>query len=140
MTPAERALRTFLLVMAAVLLAALGAVVMPAAWMTATSESLGLGDLPDRPLLSYLARSVSVLYALHGAMTWFLSSDVRRYGPAIRFQAVVTMICGMGLLVLDVAVGMPAYWVLAEGPSVVAVGAVLLWLQRRCEGGPASST
>jgi hypothetical protein len=140
MTPAERTVRTFLRVMAAVLLAALAAVVMPAAWMTATSEWLGLGDLPDRPLLSYLARSVSVLYGLHGAMTWFLSHDVRRYGPVIRFQAVVTMLCGVGLLALDAAVGMPAYWVLAEGPSVVAVGAVLLWLQRRCEGWPASST
>src|SRR2546430_4441052 len=104
MTSADRTLRHFLLPIAAVLLLA--------AWMAATHEWLGLGDLPDRPVVGYRARSVSVLYALHGALTWFLSCDVRRYGPVIRFRAVATMLCGVGLVFLDVAVGMPAYWVL----------------------------
>jgi hypothetical protein len=38
---------------------------------------------------------------------------------------------GVGLAVLDVAVGLPWFWVVVEGPSIVAVGIVMLVLLRK---------
>src|SRR5262245_41157498 len=104
---------------AAVLLLALVAVVMPFSWMAAIHVRLGLGELPDVPLMSYLTRSLSGLYAFHGALIWFLSTDVRRYAPVLRFLAWCSMAFGVGMVFLDLAVGMPVGWVVMEGPIIV---------------------
>ena len=38
-------------------------VVVPYAWMNAIHQWLGLGTLPDTPVVGYLARSTSAFYA-----------------------------------------------------------------------------
>jgi hypothetical protein len=50
----------------AVMLTALGAVVMLFDWMSMIHQELGLGELPRVPIVGYLTRSVSALCALHG--------------------------------------------------------------------------
>jgi hypothetical protein len=136
MPRAEQTLVLVLRLCAAVLLVALGAVVMPFSWMAAVHAGLGLGELPDVPLLGYLTRSISGLYAFHGAMMWFMSRDVRRFAPLLRFQAWCSLVFGTGLLILDLAVGMPWFWTLVEGPFVVAIGVVVLALLQRLPAPP----
>ena len=127
----ERALVAFLRLTAAVLFLAALAVVMPFSWMAAAHQSMGLGDLPDRPIVSYLARSASALYVSQGIISLFLSFGVRRYQPLIRFLAWLAVIFGALMVAVDLAVGMPWFWTLGEGPVVSLMGAFVLFLERQ---------
>jgi len=109
-------------------LLALIAVVAPRSWLAAAHAFVGLGDLPDAPIVGYLARSSSALYALHGAMILFVSYDTERYRPLIRFLAFAALIHGLVVLGIDLAVGMPWLWTLFEGPAFAVTGVVVLVL------------
>src|SRR5262245_47196659 len=128
MNQAEKWLVIWLRLSAAVLLMALGAVFLPFSWMSTTNEWLGLDPLKETPLMNYLTRSLSAVYALLGVLTFALSLDVRRYRPLIAWLAVAYLVFGPFLVALDLLVGMPLYWVLIEGPVVVTTGAVQLLL------------
>ncbi len=112
----------------AVMLTALGAVVMPYDWMDSIHRQVGLGALPHVPIVGYLTRSISALYALSGALLIFLAADVCRYLPVLRFLAVTGVVFGVMMLAIDSAVGMPLPWTVCEGPFVVGLSAVILWL------------
>ena len=130
----ERLLVWLLRLFGASTLTALGAVFMPHDWMNLIHQRLGMGELPHLPIVGYLTRSISALYALHGALLIFLSLDVRRYLPLVRFLGAASVVMGVLLLGLDLAVGMPGFWTVAEGPPVVALGLVILVLARRVKG------
>jgi hypothetical protein len=130
MSKSEWALIVVLRFGAAVLMLAALAVVMPFSWMTGIHDLLGQGPLPDMPIVQYLTRSVSAFYAYHGALLILLSFDVRRYAAVIRFLGWGNVVFGVLLVVLDVWAGMPWYWTLLEGPSVIAFGLVVVLLQR----------
>jgi len=127
----QRILVWLLRVEGAVVLTALGAVVMPFDWMNAIHHQAGLGDLPHIPIVGYLTRSISGLYALHGALLIFLASDVRRYLPVVRFLAVAGAVFGALMLAIDCSVEMPRSWTAGEGPSVIVLSALTLWLTAR---------
>ena len=112
-------------------LLALIAVVMPQHWMDVGHKWLGLGPIPREPIVGYLARSASALYALHGAMVLFMSFDVERYERLIRFMAVAALIHGAVILGIDVWEGLPALWRYGEGPAFAAAGLAVLWLLRK---------
>ena len=131
MNRSERILVWLLRVSGVVMLTALVAVVMPFGWMNAINKQVGLGELPLLPIVGYLARSLSLFYALHGALWLFLASDVRRHLAVVRFLALASIVFGGLMLGLDYAVGMPAYWTVNEGPSVIVLSGVILWLARR---------
>jgi hypothetical protein len=110
-------------------LLALLAVVMPRHWMAVAHKFVGLGALPEGPIVGYLARSASALYALHGAMVLFISFDVVRYERLIRLMAVAALVHGVVIFGIDLAEGMPALWRCGEGPAFAATGVLVLWLQ-----------
>jgi hypothetical protein len=110
-------------------LLALVAVVMPASWMAATHAWAGLGELPGEPVVGYLARSTSALYALHGLLIVYISFDVARYWTLIRFFASVAVVHGLVMFGIDLSQGMPAWWTCVEGPSFAATGALVLVAQ-----------
>ena len=112
---------------------------MPFGWMEATHAWLGMGILPDAPIVHYLTRSESLLYAAHGAVVVYVSFDVRRYLPALRFVAAVLGICGGSLLVIDLWAGMPWYWTGSEGAFLVLAAIVLGWLIQQVKRAPADS-
>jgi hypothetical protein len=114
-------------------LCALFAVVVPHAWLSDAARAAGLGGLPADPVAGYLARSASLMYALHGATVFFISFDVRRYWPLIRCLALLSPIHGAIVLGLDIAEGMPIWWTCLEGPAFAATGLAVLGLQRRAE-------
>lgn len=114
------------------------AVVMPTAWIQWGHRWSGLGEFPEAPIASYLARSASAFYALHGLLVVYISFDVRRYWPLIRFFARLAVVHGVVMFAIDVAVGMPTWWTTVEGPAFAATGLVVLVTQYW--GKPATQT
>ena len=133
MTGTERTLVWLLRLEGVVMLVALGAVFMPYEWMNVIHGHAGLGDLPHIPIVGYLTRSISALYALHGALLIFLSRDIVRYVPVIRFLAVAGVLFGALMLGLDLALGMPRAWTIGEGPFIGVLCAVFFWLAGRVQ-------
>ena len=78
--------------------------------------------------MGYLTRSLSILYAMHGALVFFVSLDVRRYLPVVKCLAVLSVVLGAGLLALDIVVGMPLIRIITEGPFIIVLGGTLFWL------------
>jgi hypothetical protein len=111
-----------------IMLLALVPSMMPLAWMQTTHRYLGVGELPEGSIIGYLTRSLSLMYAMHGAVLLFLSLDVRRFLPVVKFVAVLTILFGAGMIALDIIVGMPSFWTACEGPSLFLLYCAVLWL------------
>ena len=135
MTRSEIWLARLLRIFGAAGVTALFAAVMPASWMTATHEWLGLGAMPADPIVIYLARSTSLFYAIFGGLAILVSLDLRRHRAVVSYLAVCTIAVGAILGVADHLCGLPPWWSVSEGVSTVAMGVVLLALQRAA-GGP----
>ena len=128
MNRAEKTLVVLLRAGAMLLLLALAPVFFPFAWMDAIHRWLGMGPLPQGPIVEYLTRSLSALYAMHAALLLYVSFDVRRNLGVIKCLAVLALVFGAGMLVLDAVIGMPLCWTVCEGPFVILVSAALLYL------------
>lgn len=113
-----------------VLCLAAGAVLLPRTVMISTNAWLGLDPLPDLPILYYLARSTSALYALRGVIYFLAASDPVRYRPLIVLIGVTNIIFGVTMIGIATTAEMPAWWTAAEGPFVVVTGVVILTLVR----------
>ena len=133
MNRSEKIIALLMRASAILLLSAVVPAVMPFAWMQAINRGLGLSELSPSPLVGYLTRSVSVMYAMHGAIVLFLSFDVRRYLPVVKCLAILGVIFGIAMLAIDCAVGMPLWWTVGEGPFIALLGMVWLWLVRRID-------
>src|SRR5580704_7377115 len=75
MTRADKPLKILLRIIGVLTLFALVGMFMPKSWMASTHQWLGLGELPDAPIVENLARSVSAFYALFGAVCLVLAAD-----------------------------------------------------------------
>jgi hypothetical protein len=128
MTRTDRSLAILLRCLGGGSLLALVPVVMPFSWMVATHRWLGLGEMPNGPVVEYLARSVSAFYALFGALFLVVASDLERYRPVVRFLGVALALVGLILVGVDVGAGMPWWWSAFEGPLWVGFGALIFFL------------
>ena len=127
---AERVLTWLLRINGALAFLAIFGVVMPTGWMEAGAEWSGL-EFPDTTLTQYLARSISAIYALLGALILYIARDVRRYIDLIVYIGWLTIVLGALLTGVDFALGMPASWSWGEGPPTVLVGGGFIWLAHR---------
>jgi hypothetical protein len=92
-------------------------------WYPEAAAIIPIGSIMGLFFLILGARSEGVLQ--------FLGRN-RAAGISIAvLLAVLAVAFGAGMLVLDAAVGMPPSWIVGEGPFVIALGAVLLWLVGR---------
>jgi hypothetical protein len=122
----------FLLRLGAVLTgSAFLAVFLPVDWMASTHRWLGLGEFPRTPIVEYLARSVAAFYGFHGVLLFLISTDVVRYRLLVWYVAAMNVVLGLMLLAFDIHAGLPAYWILFEGPPVVVIGLLVAYFNWR---------
>jgi hypothetical protein len=126
-----RVLSWYLRAYAAILLAATPAAVAPTAWLAAAHEWLGLGPWPDPPLVEYMARTLSGLYASFGGLALLASFDVERYRPFVVYLGLLSLGGAVYLFVLGLAVKLPWWWVSLEAPTVLLSALPLLLLLSR---------
>jgi hypothetical protein len=110
---------------------ALVAVVMPYEWMNFIHQRLGMGTLPNAPVVGYLARSTSLFYALLGGLLWVLAADVRYYRALLLRLGAAIIFFGLVLLVVDRVEGLPAFWARGEGAIDMVFGLVICLLAVR---------
>ena len=106
-------------------------VFVPHAWMDACHRWLGLGTLPETPIIVYLTRSLSAMYAFHAGLLWIASRDVRRYAAIIIYVGLALVAFGGVMLWIDIRAGLPWFWIAGEGPLTIVTGLVIFVLQRR---------
>jgi hypothetical protein len=128
---ADRVLLWLLRFNAAIVLCAAPCALLPFGWMDRVHGLLGLGPLPDAVITRYLTRSLSLVYALHGAMLLAVTRDWQRYRPLVPTLAWLHAALGGGLILIDLDAGLPWWWAAAEGPGLIAYAAVVLLTYRR---------
>lgn len=113
------------------LLLATAPLFFPESLMASIHGYLGLGEFPSAPITLYLARSTSLLYAVHGVIilvTAIHINDLRRMVPILAGLHVVIGSCMLGI---DLSSQMPMYWTVSEGPGVACMGILMYWLYKK---------
>lgn len=126
-----RILRVILAVTGAGLLLAVVPIFFPVSVINYLHQQLGLGQFPNSAIAFYLARSTSLLYAMHGALMFFVSFNLVRYWPLVRLLGYLHVVLGLAMLGIDVSTPMPLYWIIGEGMPVAVTGMLILWLWNR---------
>jgi hypothetical protein len=129
----ENYLKRLLQVVGAVTVIALFPFVMPYSWMAAVHEWLGMGVLPDKPVVEYLARTTSALYGLLGGLYLVLATDVRPHARVITYCAVATLVLPAVNTALCLRAGMPPWWMWGDVIPCWLFGFGILFLQRRAD-------
>ncbi len=126
----EQTLKVVLRVMGSASMFALIFVAAPYSWMDSIHSMLGMGQLPDAPVVGYLARTTSAFYAMVGGLLWVVSLDLDRHRLVLNYLGAAIIAFGLVLLGVDWVEGMPSFWTVWEGPFVVVFGLALLTLSR----------
>jgi hypothetical protein len=130
---AFRTLQILLGTVGAGLLLAMFAVLLPISWMSEAHRWLGLGDFPDGPITIYLARSTSLLYAVHGFFMLYVAIHLGQHFSLAKVFGYLHVAIGLTMLAIDLTTPMPWYWTLVEGVPIALTGAAIVWLARRAE-------
>ncbi len=127
-------LKWLLMLSGLVLMVAFAAVLLPVVWMARTSEWIGLGEFPNRPLTVYLARSTSLLYGVHGVLMFYTAMTLEKHWRLVWLFGWLHIVIGTTIFVVDFLAPMPWYWTAAEGGPVAVLGLVILMLAQRAFG------
>ncbi len=125
---ARQMLIRLLFMAGAAMLCALVFVFCPFYRMASIHSRIGLGELTYTPLLSYLIRTLSALYAILGGLLLFICLDLDRYVLLVRFLGIVAILGGIGVTILDAILHLPLFWTATEGPLTIALGVAVLIL------------
>jgi hypothetical protein len=94
---------------------------------------LGAGEMPPGAVFESVMRQASFAYGLHGVALWFIAADVVRYRTLVILTAAGYLIAGPVFFLIDLAAGMPGFWIAGNGGSCLLVGILLfglLWRER----------
>jgi len=120
-----RTLRILLRAIAIMGMAAVVACVMPHAWMDWFHRQIGLGALPDQPIVSYLTRSLSLFYVWVGVFAWYLCGDLERHMPMVRFLGGTGFGIGVATAGISLSAGLPWWWWASEAAfAILYFGAI----------------
>jgi hypothetical protein len=120
-----RLLKILLRLAGAFTVVAFPTMLLPTDWMASTHHWLGLGEFPEAPIVDYLARSVAALYGFHGVLLLLVSRNPVRFRAIVTFIGVMNIAFGVMMILVDIHAGLPTFWLLAEGPPIIAFGAVV---------------
>ena len=126
MTNEERFFRLLLRIVGSAALLAVPFVFVPYAGMNAIHAGLGMGQLPDAPVVGYLARSTSAFYAILGGQLRVVSFDLRRHRPVLIYLGAATLLFALALFAVDCFEGMPRWWAVGEGSFNALFGIAIL--------------
>lgn len=107
------------------------AVVMPRSWMETSHLWLGMGPMPDGPLIMFMIRQASYVYGMHGVSLWILASDVVRFRPLIRLNGISFTLAGPVFFLIDYSAGIPLWWIAVDTLACLFLGLAMLWLSGR---------
>jgi hypothetical protein len=107
------------------------AVVMPQSWMETSHLWLGMGQMPDSPVVLFMIRQASYAYGMHGVSLWVLASDVERFRPLVIFNGISYLLAGPVFFLIDYSTGMPMWWTVGDSVACLFFGVALLWLSLR---------
>jgi hypothetical protein len=77
-----------------------------------------------------MARSLSVVSILFGALFLVLASDLERYRPLVRFLGAAFALISLVAFGVDLTAGMPWWWSAFDLTAGVVVGAWMFYLAR----------
>ena len=106
------------------------AVAMPRSWMEVSHAWLGLGEMPEGPLVMFMIRQASYAYGMHGVSLWVLASDVHRFRPLVTLNGVSFLLAAPVFFLIDYTSGVPLWWTAADTVGCAFFGAAVLWLGR----------
>ena len=104
------------------------AVVMPRSWMEVSHQWLGLGQMPDGPILMFMIRQASYAYGMHGLSLWILAADVVRFRRLIIFNGISFLLAAPVFFLIDYTYGLPAWWIMVDSLGCGSFGAWMLLL------------
>lgn len=139
-TNSEKFLKLLLRFLGTTSLFALVFVVTPCSWLDSIHSFLGMGQLPDKPVVGYLARSTSALYAILGGLFWTVSFDLERHRLVLCYLGAAITLFGAALLVIDWSEGLPFLWKVWEGPFLMALGLAIFVLSRKIKTSESASS
>jgi hypothetical protein len=125
MSASSHRLVIVLRVTAVLLLLAFIGTLLPERVMRSIYESGDSGPWPGGPLVLYLARVVSILYGFLGVLTLYLSFDVERYRPLVRFLALISFPFVPVMFLVIWSAGLPTIWLVSEPVGILIISA--LW-------------
>jgi hypothetical protein len=103
----------------------------PTSLMATIHAALDLGEFPQQPIAVYLAKSTSLMYAVHGVVMLYVACDFKRCRHFIPLLGWLHVAIGAAALYIDLAAPMPGWWTAGEGPPVIGFGLLFLWLYRQ---------
>ena len=101
--------------------------------MARIHHQIGLGNLPQLPIVDYLARSVSFFYGIHGVIVLYISFNLMRYLQFLKLLCYLGFVFGITLFIIDMTAPMPPYWAFGEGPFVMSLNMVVYILVKMIE-------
>lgn len=109
------------------------AVFLPYEMMDKIHQQMGLGHLPQVPILDYLARSVSLFYGIHGVIVLYVSFNLMKYLQFLKLLCYLGLVFGVAMIMIDFNAAMPASWSFAEGPLIISLNLVIYFLVKMLE-------
>jgi hypothetical protein len=109
------------------------AVFLPYDTMNIIHHYLGLGVLPQTPIVDYLARSLSMFYGVHGIITLYISFNLRKYLSVLILLCYLGVGMGIMLFFIDLNAQMPPNWAYTEAPLVISVNIIIYILAKRVQ-------
>ncbi|MEP6921339.1 MAG: hypothetical protein ABI967_09450 [bacterium] len=133
----QRLLSSLLRLAGAIELLAFFAVVMPRSLMATAHAALGLGLMPQGPVLIFMIRQASYCYGMHAVSLFVIASDVERFRTFVIFNGISFLLAAPVFFLIDFTAGMPLWWTLGDSVSCLFFGASLLFLVRNMTTSPA---
>ena len=124
----KRLLVWLLRIAGAVEILAFVAVVMPRSWMEISHEWLGMGVMPEGPLVMFMIRQASYAYGMHGISMFVIASNVVRFRPLVILNGVSFLLAAPVFFLIDYTSGIPFWWTINDTVTCALFGIALLAL------------